>query len=148
VIPAPADGRAFTLIELLVVLAITAVLAALAVPSYADHVRRARIAEATARLADHRVRMEQFFLDNRRYDDGNGGCGWPAAAPAAADAFALACTAAAATYMVTATGVAGRGMQGFAYTIDHANARATPAVPDGWVGSDRCWVIRRDGTCG
>ena len=145
-IPAPADDSGFTLIELLVVLAITAVLAALAVPFYADHVRRARIVEATARLADHRVRMEQYFLDNRRYDDA-GGCGWPAPATAAADAFALACTATAATYVVTATGVAGRGMQGFAYTIDHANARATPAVPDGWVGSDRCWVVRRDGTC-
>jgi type IV pilus assembly protein PilE len=139
--------RGFTLPELLVALAIAAVLAALAVPSYADHLRRARLAEATSRLADHRLRMEQFFLDYRRYDDGSGGCGAAVSPPAAGDAFALSCTAAAAAYLVTATGIAGRGMQGFTYTIDQANLRATPAVPDGWVGSDRCWVTRRDGTC-
>jgi type IV pilus assembly protein PilE len=137
----------FTLIELIVVIMIIAVLAAAAVPSFADHVRRGRIVEAVSRLADHRVRMEQFFLDNRRYDDGAGGCGYVAQPAGAADAFALECTAAAAAYTVTATGTAGKGMQGFVYTIDHANARRTTAVPDGWIASDRCWVVRRDGSC-
>jgi type IV pilus assembly protein PilE len=143
----PAAGRTggFTLIEILVALAIAAVLAAIAVPSYADYLRRGRIVEALGRLADHRVRMEQFFLDHRRYDDGAGHCGAPP--PAAAGAFALDCAAAAETYVVRATGLEAQGMQGFVYTIDEADARRTPGVPDGWVGSDRCWVIRRDGTC-
>jgi len=146
--PPAAAMRAFTLVELLVTLAILAVLAAIALPSYADHVRRARIVEATTRLADHRVQQEQYFLDNRRYDDGAGQCGRAAAAPAAADAFAIGCAATASTYQVSATGIAGRGMEGFVYTIDHANARATPWVPAGWMPSDRCWVTRRDGACG
>jgi type IV pilus assembly protein PilE len=143
-----AGMHAFTLVEVLVTLAILAIVVAIAVPSYADHVRRARIVEVTTRLADHRVQQEQYFLDNRRYDDGAGECVHPAPAPAPADAFALTCTATASTYQLAATGIAGRGMEGFVYTIDHDNARATPSVPTGWVRNDRCWVIRRDGTCG
>ena len=140
-------SEGFSLIELAVVVAIAAVLATIAVPTYADHLRRGRITEALTRLADHRVRMEQFFLDHRRYDDGAGRCGsLPPAA--AADAFALDCAATTTGYLIRATGQEGRGMQGFAYTIDQDNARRTPAVPDGWTGSERCWVVRRDGSCG
>jgi len=146
--PPPARPPGFTLIELLVVLAITAVLAAIAIPTYADHLRRGRITEALTKLADHRVRMEQFFLDYRRYDDGAGHCGYAPPPAGAADAFAIDCTAAATGYLVRATGRDPKGMQGFVYTIDQANTRRTPAVPDGWIGNDRCWVVRRDGSCG
>jgi type IV pilus assembly protein PilE len=144
----PAVPHGFTLIELLVVLAITAVLAAIAIPTYGDHLRRGRITEALARLADQRVRMEQFYLDHRRYDDGAGGCGHPTPPGGGADAFALECVATAEGYVARATGLEARGMHGFVYTIDEADARRTPGVPDGWVGSDRCWVLRRDGSCG
>jgi type IV pilus assembly protein PilE len=143
--PRPRRRGGFTLIELLIVIAIIATLAAIAVPAMSDHLRRGRIVEAVSRLADHRVRMEQYFLDYRRYDDGAGNCGYPLSG--AADAFALACTLSATGYSVTATGLAGKGTQGFVYTIDEADARATPAVPDGWVGSRSCWVMRRDGSC-
>lgn len=141
-------GAGFTLVELIVVLAIVAVLASIAVPQYLDFMRRGRLVEATTRLADHRVRMEQYYLDNRRYDDDTGNCGWPVAPAGDGDAFALGCTASAGFYTITATGVAARGMQGFVYSIDQANARRTPGVPPGWVPSDTCWVVRRDGTCG
>ena len=144
----PRRRRGFTLIELIIVIAIIGTLAAIAVPSMSDHLRRGRIVEALSRLTDHRVRMEQYFLDHRRYDDGAGNCGYVPPAAGAADAFAIECAAAATAYLVTATGLSGKGMQGFVYTIDHADARRTPAVPDGWVGSDRCWVVRRDGSCG
>ena len=137
----------FTLIEILVALAIGAVLIAIAVPSYGDYLRRARIVEAAARLADHRARMEQFFLDHRRYDDGAGNCGHAPPRASAADAFGFACAASTDAYVVTATGVAGKGMAGFVYAIDEANLRRTTSVPDGWVANARCWVIRRDGTC-
>jgi type IV pilus assembly protein PilE len=143
----PRCRSGFTLIEFVIVIAIVATLAGIAVPSFADHLRRGRIVEALMRLADHRVRMEQFFLDNRRYDNGAGNCGY-AAPVTAADAFALECVVSATGYTVTATGLAGKGAQGFVYTIDEADARSTPAVPDGWVASGSCWVMRRDGSCG
>ena len=139
--------RGFTLIELLVVIAIIGVLVAIAAPSYADYVRRGRIVEAVTRLSDQRVRMEQYFLDNRRYDDGAGGCGYAPLPASAADTFGIECMAAAATYLATARGIAGRGMQGFAYSVDQANTRQTAAVPSGWIGSNICWVMRRDGSC-
>jgi len=143
--PPPAPG--FTLIEILVVLAIAAVLASIAVPTYADHLRRGRIAEALTRLADYRIRMEQYFLDHRRYDDGAGGCGHAPTPAGAGDAFAYDCAAGAATYVVRATGRDAKDMRGFVYTIDQSDARRTPAVPDGWVANERCWVVRRDGSC-
>ena len=145
--PPPRRPPGFTLIELVIVIAIVATLVAIAVPTFADHLRRGRIVEGITRLADHRVRMEQVFLDNRRYDDGAGNCGY-AAPGTAADAFALECTVSATGYTVTATGLAGKGTQGFVYTIDETDARRTPAVPDGWVASRSCWVMRRDGSCG
>lgn len=142
-----ASVRGFTLLELLMVVAITGVLVAAAVPSFADYLRRGRITEAATRLSDHQVRMEQYFLDNRRYDNDAGGCGYAAPPIGPADTFAVECSAAAATYTVTARGIAGKPMAGFVYSIDQANARRTIAVPDGWVGSDACWVVRRDGSC-
>jgi type IV pilus assembly protein PilE len=139
--------RGFTLIELLIVVAIVATLAGIAVPTFSDYLRRGRLIEAVARLADHRVRMEQFFGDNRRYDDGAGNCGYVAPASGAADAFAVECTASPTAYTVSATGIAGKGTAGFVYTIDEANARRTLAAPDGWIANRNCWVLRRDGTC-
>jgi len=139
--------RGFTTVELAIALTIVALLAAIAVPSYADHLRRVRIAEALSRLADQRVRLEQYFLDNRRYDDGAGGCGTLAVPVANADNFAIQCTADAATFTLAAVGVPGRAMQGFVYTIDEANNRRTASVPTGWVGNEHCWVVRHDGSC-
>ena len=57
----------FTLIEVMVVVAIVGILAAVAYPSYQDYVTRGQIAEGTSTLADTRVRLEQFFQDNRTY---------------------------------------------------------------------------------
>ncbi|MDR0247243.1 MAG: prepilin-type N-terminal cleavage/methylation domain-containing protein, partial [Burkholderiales bacterium] len=59
--------QGFTLIEMMIVVAIIGILAALAVPSYIDHVRRGAIPEGLAGLSNEKVRMEQFFMDNRAY---------------------------------------------------------------------------------
>jgi type IV pilus assembly protein PilE len=141
------EPRGFTLIELVIALAVIAILTASAVPSFTDFLRRGRITEAVTRLADYRARMEQYFLDHRRYDDGAGNCGASAQAATPADAFTVACSADADVYTVTATGLVAKGMHGFVYTVDHANARKTTSVPRGWLASDLCWVMRRDGSC-
>ena len=139
--------RGFSLLETMIVVAIIAVLATIALPSYAIYVKRARILEAIADLSNARARMEEYFLDRRSYVDDSGTCGVAAPTARAADAFALACAATATTFTYTATGDAGHDMDGFVYTIDQAGARATLSVPAGWSRTADCWTIRADGSC-
>ena len=147
--------RGFTMIELMIVVAIIGILAAVAIPAYNSYVMRGKITEAVSNLSDGRVRMEQFFQDNRTYV---GGLGCAAAGGAITIAgsryFTYACTVlTATTYMLTATGVAAQGMSGFSYTIDQLNNRAstitagTPAAARGFTGNAACWVTKPGGIC-
>ncbi|MGE5168844.1 MAG: type IV pilin protein [Rudaea sp.] len=139
--------RGFTLLEAMVVVAILALLASIALPSYASYVRRSRILEAVARLSDARARMEEWFLDQRTYLDDTGHCAIAPASANAGDAFTLSCIATATTFTYTATGNADKGMDRFAYTIDQTGARSTASVPAGWSRTPECWTIRADGLC-
>jgi type IV pilus assembly protein PilE len=137
-------NKGFTLIEVMIVLAIIAILAAVAIPSYSGYVKRGRITEAMSGLSGMGVRLEQYFQDNRTYV---GACvdGTVAPLPSAGH-FAFACSnLGAATYTVTATGQ--DSMAGFAYTLSQGGARATTAVPSGWTASANCWVVKEDGSC-
>lgn len=137
-----APRRGFTLIEMMIVVAIGAIIAAVALPAYSDHVMRGKIAEATSNLADLRTKTEQFFQDNRTY------ASYTLPAVAGARYFTYSLSSTATTYTITASGVSTQGMGGFAYTINQANARVTTGLPSGWTGvSSTCWVIRRGGTC-
>lgn len=140
------QSRGFTLVELLVVVAVIGILSAIAVPQYSDYVMRSKIAEATATLSEHRVRMEQYFQDNRTYV---GACAAGTVAPTPTGRyFTYACSnLAATTFTVTATGVASQGMNGFVYTINQANTRATTGVPTGWATNATCWVTKKGGVC-
>src|SRR5579862_219262 len=145
--PMARQENGFTLIEVMIVVAIVAILAAIAIPSYQDYITRGRIVEATAGLGDGRAKMEQFFQDNRQYPTATPGC---VVAPTAATTgstvqltqlqnFLLSCASTANTYTITATGNAGGPMAGFVYTVTESNVRATtitgtPAAK-GWTGS-------------
>lgn len=139
--------RGFSLVELMIALAVLAILAGIAWPSYSAYVQRGRILEAVTRLSEARAKMEQYFLDQRSYVDPSGACGIPPPAPGAADAFALACTGTASTYTYTATGIAGGTMAAFAYSIDETGLRRTASLPANWSRHDDCWTIRQDGFC-
>jgi prepilin-type N-terminal cleavage/methylation domain-containing protein len=71
--------QGFTLIELMITVAIIAILAAIAVPNYTDYITRSKFTEAHGMLGDLRVKMEQYYMDNRRYGTtvGGGVCGIP-----------------------------------------------------------------------
>jgi type IV pilus assembly protein PilE len=148
--PSPRRRRAagFTLIELMITVAIAAILASVALPMYRTYVQRGRIIQATSGLSDFRVRMEQYYMDNRTYDKGGGKCGIADPTLTSDAAFKIVCDpATATTYTVTATGQAAKGMNGFVYTIDQAGAKATTGVPTGWTSSSSCWVTQKDGSC-
>jgi len=131
----------FTLIEVMIVVAIVAILASVAYPSYVDHLRRGRLQEAPGALADYRARLEQLYQDNRNYGAG-GACGL--AAPATAS-FGYACvlTNGGQGYTVTATGTNAL-VTGFAYTVDQANAQTTTCTGCDWgFSTQNAWITRR-----
>ena len=136
----------FTLLETLTVVAIVAILAAIALPSYTAYMQRSWILDAITRLADARARMEDYFEDQRAYVDASGSCG-VLPSTSTTDAFVVRCEATTTTFTVTATGVAAKGMTDFGYAIDQSGARTTLAVPRGWSRSADCWTIRQDGFC-
>jgi type IV pilus assembly protein PilE len=131
------QARGFTLIELMIAIAVIGILSAIAYPSYTDYVRRGQLAEAFANLSDFRVRMEQYYQDNRSYANG-ANCGAAAVPGGNAKYFTYACalnTTAGApagqSYTVTATG-ASSNTAGFTYTINERNVKSTVTVSPAW----------------
>lgn len=140
----------FTLIEVMIVVAILGLLATIALPAYNDYVRRGQLTDGTTALADFRVRMEQFYQDNRTYagTQCSGVCG---ASCSTTQYFTYSCAlnttaglGGGQSYRGTATGNKGQ-TPGFVYTINEQNTRATTsATPWGASStSTSTWVTRK-----
>lgn len=146
--------RGFTLIELMVAIVIVAILASIAIPSYQAYVRRGQLAEAFTTLSDMRVKMEQWYQDNKFYGTSSTSTACPTLAPAygafpiAGKYFTISCgglgAAPAQTYTLTATGSGGL-TTGYAYTINQNGIKGTTSFNNA-SSSAACWLTKA-GSC-
>ena len=132
--------QGFTLVELMIVVVVIGILSAVAMPAYTDYVKRGKAAEATSTLADMRIKMEQFFQDNRTY------IGGPCTPSGAVKFFTYSCSSGptATAYILQAAGNASESMDSFNFTVDQGNAKTSNF--DGTVGAT-CWLTKKGGTC-
>ena len=139
--------RGFSLVELMIVVAIIGTVLGLAVPQYSDYLRRAKLTDGTALLANYRVSVEQYYQDNRNYGPViNGACG--IAPPGNTEYFQFACTVGATddTFTATASSKIGGGLgaaNAYIYTVNQTNTRRTTGFKGQTVAKD-CWLIRGD----
>lgn len=57
----------FTLIELMIVVAMVAILAAIAIPSFAAQIRKGRRSEAVSAIQDAQLKLERWRVDHSNY---------------------------------------------------------------------------------
>jgi type IV pilus assembly protein PilE len=145
---------AFTLIELMVTVAIIAILAGVALPSYTQYVLRGKLQEGHSNLLAMRTKMEMYFQDNRSWAPAapapqpcTPGSGAPL--PTGLKYFTISCPLQADpanTYKVQIDGVG--DLAGLRMSIDQANVRRTESVPAGWtMPATNCWVTKKNGQC-
>ena len=144
----------FTLIEIMITVVIISLLAAVAIPSYTAYVRRGQLSEASTYMSDYRIKMEQYYQDNKNYGATAGtvcatdatAAGWSGFAPGARYfTFACATSGSGQAYVLTATG-SGSNTTGYAYTINQAGIKRTTSYA-GSASTANCWMTKSSSAC-
>jgi type IV pilus assembly protein PilE len=138
--------QGFSLIELMIALAIAAIIAAVAIPGYRDHMLRAHIPEATSTLSALAMRLEQHYQDNQAYSNVNG-C---AITMPTDDFFTFECAAndGGQSFLLKASGKSTGAMADFVFTLDQNGNAMTTKLPAAWGRAPfNCWINKRSSTC-
>lgn len=129
-------SRGFTLIELMIVTAVIAILAALAYPSYTEHLRSARRSEAASVLLDAAARQHQLLIEQRSYSSSFAALNL-SVPPDLARYYTLSTTVTAGPppgFSVAAAPIGAQaGDRCGTLSVDHLGTRSAST------GADRCW---------
>ncbi len=139
-------GRGFTLIELMIAVAIVGILSMVAYPSYRDYVLRGHITDGINALAGVRANMERHFQDNRTYAT-VGAFTTPCATAPVAGTFTISCAGTPDGTTFTVQAVGSGPTNGFTYTINQLDVRATSAAPAGWPTCATQWMTKKGQAC-
>jgi type IV pilus assembly protein PilE len=136
-------AKGFTLIELMIVVAVIAILSTIGIPAYNDYVTRGKLVDATSKLADMRIQLEQYYQDNRNYNSTPTSCG---VTMPTSKYFTFSCKTGSSgddqSYKITATGTINK--TNFTYTIDETNTKTSTT---GWGNGASCWITRKGDSC-
>ncbi len=143
-------AHGFTLIEVMVTVAIVAILAAVALPSYRDYVTRGQLTDAVHGLATMRAQMERHFQDNRTYAT-VGTFVTPCADTVVSNRtfgnFVVSCTAVPTAGAFTLQAVGSGPVSGFTFTVTQQDVRATTAAAAGWNTCASGWMTKKGQSC-
>lgn len=139
-------SQGFTLIEVMITVAIIGILAAVALPSYTDYVRRGKLQEAFAEMATARVKLEQYYQDFRNYGTAAASCATQAALPSNSKYFTYTCTVGTTNQTYTITSAGKGDITGYEYTLTQSNAQATTKFK-GQTVTKSCWITKVSESC-
>ncbi len=126
--PKQMRAKGFTLIEIMIVVAIVAILAAIALPSYREYVAKSRRAEARAQLLDAVQYMQRFYSQNDSFSKAVGST--------------VPMTLPASLQRVPRDGGTQTYAIGFAAGQPTTTAFVLDAIPSGPMLSDKCGTLR------
>ncbi|MDM4767716.1 type IV pilin protein [Pelomonas sp. SE-A7] len=135
----------FTMVELLIVVAIIGILAAVAMPAYTDYVRRSRLPEGSSRLATLRIKLEQYYQDNRKFGTNNCSEGTVTLTDTPASkywTYECELTNLGQGYKLTAKGSI-KAANDHVYTLTDQNVQATTTFK-GAASAKACWLVKGD----
>lgn len=134
----------FSLIELMIVLVIVGIIAGVALPSYLEHIVKARLTEAFDALAVYHIRMEQAYQDAGSYANSANACALTLPATKHFD-YQCQLTNSGQGYLITASANGTDNLSGYSYTIDQSGTRSTSAFPSAANLPKACWLTQAGG---
>jgi prepilin-type N-terminal cleavage/methylation domain-containing protein len=142
-------SQGFTLIELMITVAIIGILAAVALPAYRDYVLRGHLVTMTNDLIAIRVKMEQYYQDNRTYlstTSATSPCTSTAVSNTKPTTYTTVCSNLTATTF-TATAAGSGSVADFVYTINQSDTK-TSTMSSAWGGATAsCWIMSKGESC-